>query len=193
MLVIPDILADNAVTFAAVGGEGLVDGCGVSEIFRIGRYSRDSQSFTETEADCNGIVDLCHNGTVKVSHFFLQTALVESSDLLEQDHRIFCESDSIRADVDMGGKSCFSHTGGDRGGDHSRAVTVANIVLYNKYGSQSALLTSYNGTEICVKYITSSDVRQHFQTFLSFCCFSAADLPGKTLSVGNIFAAERGG
>jgi hypothetical protein len=60
--------------------------------------------------------------------------------------------------LNMGRQLGLTRPARDRGGDHRGTVTVSNVVLNNKNGAQSPLLTSDNGAEIRVKNISSSDL-----------------------------------
>ena len=55
----------------------------------------------------------------------------------------------------MGGELGLSRSACDSGGDDGRAVLVADVVLYDKDGAHTALLTAYDGTQIRVEYISS--------------------------------------
>jgi hypothetical protein len=117
---------------------------------------------SETEAYGDSVVDLRHDRSVKVPHFFLEPALVKSPYLLKQNDRVLGEPHAVGVNVNVRRQSRFAHTGGYGGGDDGRAVAVAYVVLNYKYRTQASLFTSHNGTQIGVKYISSSDRRYHF-------------------------------
>ena len=121
---------------------------------------------SKTEADGDGGIDVIHHGIVKMPHLLLEAALVEGSDLLQEDHRILGESHLLGVNIDVRGESCLAHARGDGGGNDRGAVFVADVVLNDEDGSQSSLLGAHHGAQIGVINISSSDT--HFSSILSF-------------------------
>lgn len=72
--------------------------------------------------------------------FSLQSAFVDGADLFEQYDGIFRKATVFGVQLDMGGKLGLLFLACDSRRDHSRAVPIANIVLYNKYWTHAALL-----------------------------------------------------
>ena len=63
----------------------------------------------KTEADRDRRVDVIHHRVVQMSHFLLQSTLVKGTDLLQEDHRILCQSHVLGVNIDVGGQACFAH------------------------------------------------------------------------------------
>ena len=99
---------------------------------------------------------------VQFSHMLPQPPFIDRSDLLQQDHRILTKSNTTTGNVDMGWKSCFSCLACNRRCNYSWGILVACIVLHNKNGPCSALLTAYNRRKICIEYIAASDRTFHY-------------------------------
>jgi hypothetical protein len=57
----------------------------------------------------------------------------------------------------MGRQLGFAKTACDRGGNDGGAVSVADIVLHDQHGSESALLASDDGAEIRIENISAFD------------------------------------
>ena len=66
--------------------------------------------------------------------------LVDGADLFEQYDGIFGKATVFGVQLNMGGKLGLLFLACDSRRDHSRAVPIANIVLYNKYWTHAALL-----------------------------------------------------
>ena len=85
-----------------------------------------------------------------MTHLFLQTCFVYGTYLFQKYHRITGKtrvSSSYRASyVYMSGQTALCHTAGDSRCNNGRTVTVAYVVLNDKYGSKSPLLASHHGT-----------------------------------------------
>ena len=122
---------------------------------------------TEPEADGDCSIDGIHDGVIEVTHFFFQAALIQCTDLLEQDDGVFGEPDLIGIDIDMRGEACFTDTRGNGGGDDGGAMTVTDVILYDEDGSQATLLRADHRAEVSIKNISASD-GVHSQIFLSF-------------------------
>ena len=74
---------------------------------------------------------------------FSEAPLVQGADLLKEDDRIPREPGPGRGvDLNMGRQFVFAHAAGDRRGDHGGTVAIADIVLYDQYRAQPALLTA---------------------------------------------------
>ena len=120
----------------------------------------------KTEADTDGIVDPLHDGVVKMSHLFLQTALVDRPDLLEQNDGILCKAEAVGEYINMRRQTVFCNLACDGGGDDGRAVFVAHIVLNDEYGTQSSLLRTDDGTEIGIINISAFYSHEYSRSML---------------------------
>ena len=110
-------------------------------------------------------VDLVHSALVKLAHSLLEPLFVKRSYLLEQYYRILCKTATVGVYRNVGRKPRFVLLACYGGGNDSRAVAVAHIVLDNKYGAHTALFASDNGAQICVIYLSSF----YKHGFLPFC------------------------
>jgi len=72
--------------------------------------------------------------------FIRQALLIDSADLLQQYDRIPVEAMSCRIHLDMRGQLSFLDLGRDGGYDYSWAESVANVILNDENGTDSALL-----------------------------------------------------
>ena len=75
-------------------------------------------------------------------HVLPQSPLIDGTDLLKQDHRIFTQPDTATGNVNMGRQSGFSGLAGDRRGDHRWGMAITGIVLYDQYRTRPPLLTA---------------------------------------------------
>ncbi len=115
--------------------------------------------FFKSEADCNGVINECHNILVEMPHFFFQSFLVKSSYLLKQNNGIAGKTVFVRIYFNMCRQLAFAYPAGNCSGYNSRTVLVSDIVLNNENRSYSALLGAYNGTQVRIINISSSDIQ----------------------------------
>ena len=99
-----------------------------------------SAVLSEAKADGQGVVYLGHGICIQAAHFFPQSAFVDGADLFEQYDGIFGKATVFGVQLDVGGKLGLLFLACDSRRDHSRAVPIANIILYNKYWTHAALL-----------------------------------------------------
>ena len=84
-----------------------------------------------------------------------QAAFVQRADLLGQDDAVFGQAAPVRPHPDMGRQAVFVLPGGDGGRDHSGAVPVADLILYDKYRPYPALFAAHHRAEIRIKNFAS--------------------------------------
>lgn len=131
----------------------------------------------QPEADGNCVVDSAHDLAVEVTDLVAEAALVDCSYLLEKDHGVLRKAEFVGSHVDMGRQSRLAEAARDRGGDDSRAVSVADVVLNYKYRSLPALFASDDGAQICKINISSFNIHVVSPIyFLFFIIIDAADV-----------------
>ena len=74
-----------------------------------------------------------------------QTALVDGSDLLQQNDGILTQPHAASRNVDVGGELGFAGLAGDRGGDHRGGVAIAGVILHDQNRPGASLLTAHHG------------------------------------------------
>ena len=105
-------------------------------------------------------------------HLLAQPPFVDGTDLFEQDDRVARQPHLVRVDVDMRGQMRLAHFTGDRRCDHGRAVFVPDVVLNDKYRSESSLFGADHRAEIGVENISAPHT--HMDHILSVLDFAAA-------------------
>ncbi len=85
-----------------------------------------------------------------MTHLLLQPCFIYGAYLLQKYHRITGKprvgAPHRASYVYMGRQTALCHTAGYCRRYNGRAVTVAYVVLNDKYGSKSSLLTAHHGT-----------------------------------------------
>ena len=102
----------------------------------------------QPEADRECIIHLMHCSVVKRTHSVLEPLFINGADLLQQDNAVFLQAAGSSIQRDMGRQLCFIQPACDSSCDHGGAVTVADIILYNKYGTDTALFRADNRAQI---------------------------------------------
>ena len=97
------------------------------------------------KADPERFIYLIHQFSVQVTDHVLQSPLVDSADLLQQDDRVLYDPVSAGVNLHMGGQLCLIHAGCDSRTDDCGAVSVPDIVLYDQHRADAALLRPHNG------------------------------------------------
>ena len=85
----------------------------------------------QTKADRQGAVDAVHRFGSDFAHPFAQSLFVNRPYLLQQNGRILDKTAALRVQFDMGREFCFITLTGDGSSDHSRTVSVSDIILDN--------------------------------------------------------------
>ena len=100
-----------------------------------------------------------------MSHFFLESAFVKRSHLLQKNHRILGKPCLFGIYVYMGGQVGFAHSGCNRRRNNRGAVPIANVVLYDQHRTKPSLLGSDHGTQIRIVNISAFDTHSHHHSF----------------------------
>ena len=100
----------------------------------------------KTEAYRYCVIDTIHNAVLKTPHALLKTSLIKRSYLLEQYDRVLVKTAVDRGESDMGRKLCLVGLACYCGGNDGRAESVPDIILNDKYRSDSALLAANDRT-----------------------------------------------
>lgn len=75
-----------------------------------------------------------------MSHLLTKAFFVQCADLFKKYDAVFFKPELIGKDINMGGKLTFIGPACYGCGNDGRAVLIAHIVLYNEYGTDTALL-----------------------------------------------------
>ena len=118
----------------------------------------------QSETDLQGVVYPRHGRFVQFAHAVFQPPFVQCADLLQQHHAVLCQSAGGCLHVDVGGQLGFFPPAGDRRRNHGGAVPVSDIVLHNKYRSDTALFRADNGAQVCI--INFATLDQHGESLL---------------------------
>ena len=100
----------------------------------------------QLQADPDRTVHFSHHCAVYVADIFFQALFVDCPDLFQQYDGILYDSVVSRADLNMCGEFRLVHPRCNRRADHSRAVPVPDIVLYDEHRAYSSLFRSHNRT-----------------------------------------------
>ena len=100
-----------------------------------------SGGLAESETDENGLVYPVHCRSREFADPFFQPAFIDGPDLFQENNAVLCQSVSGRK-LNMSGELCFVDLAGDRGRDDGGGVFVSHVVLYNEYGTDSALFAA---------------------------------------------------
>ena len=93
-----------------------------------------------------------------------QAALVDGSDLLQQNDGILTQPHAASCNVDVGGELGFSRLAGNCGCDHSGGVAVAGVVLHDQNGPGAALLTAHHRGQIRIEYVAPLHSAVHLKS-----------------------------
>ena len=73
-----------------------------------------------------------------------QSAFINGSDLLQQDHGILAQTYTATGNVDMGGQPGLSRLAGDGRGDDRGRMAVSRIILHDQDRAGAALFAPNN-------------------------------------------------
>ena len=109
----------------------------------------------QSERYRQGIVHLLHYQIIKMSHFFFKSFFIYRTYLLKQYNGIFCKTEFVRIYVYVGRHFGFAELAGNRRRYNGGTVFVSDVVLYDKNGAESALLTAHDGAEVGIVDVSS--------------------------------------
>lgn len=143
-----------------------------------GLCSPVSRLIVQTEADFQRLIDPVHRLFIQTAHVLLEPSFIDGSDLLEKNDRIPRQAAAGGVQLDMGGQTGLVLLTGDGGGDHGGTETVPYVVLYDQYGTNTALFRADHWAQIRVVNISSTDVQSYshscIQAFMEMSVFSRA-------------------
>ena len=84
-----------------------------------------------------------------------QPLFVQGADLFQQHHGILGQSVVLGRELNVGGKPGLARLGGDGRGDHSGAVPVAGVVLYDEDRPDPSLLAAHHGAQVGIENVST--------------------------------------
>ena len=102
-----------------------------------------------------------HLRLVQPPHVLSQPPLVQSPNLLQQDHGILGQAVSFGRELNVGGQTGLAGLGRNGRRDYSRTVAVARVILHNKHRTHTPLLAAHHRAQVGIKNVSTFDAVIH--------------------------------
>ena len=114
----------------------------------------------QSQADLQGLIDPPDSADVQFAPVFDEAALVDGSDLIQENRRVVPETAFWGENANLGGVVLGAHGCCDRSDDDHRAVLIGNIVLDDHNRSGFPLLRAEDGIQPSEPDVATPAIRQ---------------------------------
>lgn len=109
------------------------------------------------QADAECTVDLVDYISFQMAYLFTKPPFVYGAKLFQKNNRILYNLTISGIQFNMCGQLRFIHLGCDCRTNYGGAMFISNIVLYNQYRPNAALLGTDHRSQICIINVSSTD------------------------------------